>query len=49
MGITSVLTKDNVKKIDTDIDVQERDLNVFITSASRVIAPLWYYFYICCT
>lgn len=41
MGITSVLTKDNVKKIDTDIDVQERDLNVFITSASRVIAPLW--------
>ncbi|MEC3616249.1 DUF2309 domain-containing protein [Bacillus stercoris] len=41
MGITSVLTKENVKKIDTDIDVQERDLNVFITSASRVIAPLW--------
>lgn len=41
MGITSVLTKDNVNKIDTDIDVQERDLNVFITSASRVIAPLW--------
>lgn len=35
MGITSVLTKDNVKKIDTDIDVQERDLNVFITSASQ--------------
>ncbi|WP_434178151.1 DUF2309 domain-containing protein [Bacillus stercoris] len=41
MGITSVLTKENVKKIDTDIDVQERDLNVLITSASRVIAPLW--------
>ncbi|MER0469323.1 YbcC family protein [Bacillus cabrialesii subsp. cabrialesii] len=41
MGITSVLTKENVKKKDTDIDVQERDLNVFIQSASRVIAPLW--------
>ncbi|AUZ25044.1 DUF2309 domain-containing protein [Bacillus subtilis] len=41
MGITSVLTKENVKKKDTDIDVQENDLNVFIQSASRVIAPLW--------
>ncbi|KJJ41662.1 hypothetical protein UM89_12415 [Bacillus subtilis] len=41
MGITSVLTKENVKKKDTDIDVQESDLNVFIQSASRVIAPLW--------
>ncbi|MED4802696.1 YbcC family protein [Bacillus atrophaeus] len=41
MGITSVLTKENVKKKDTDIDVQERDLNVLIESASRVIAPLW--------
>ncbi|MEC1435965.1 DUF2309 domain-containing protein [Bacillus spizizenii] len=41
MGITSVLTKENVKKKDTDIDVQESDINVFIESASRVIAPLW--------
>ncbi|RJS55115.1 hypothetical protein CJ481_03730 [Bacillus subtilis] len=41
MGITSVLTKENVKKKDTDIDVQESDINVFIQSASRVIAPLW--------
>ncbi|MBO3796313.1 DUF2309 domain-containing protein [Bacillus subtilis] len=41
MGITSVLTKENVKKKGTDIDVQESDINVFIQSASRVIAPLW--------
>ncbi|WP_276736285.1 YbcC family protein [Bacillus sp. (in: firmicutes)] len=41
MGITSVLTKENVKKKDADIDVQESDLNVCIQSASRVIAPLW--------
>ncbi|MDP4525736.1 DUF2309 domain-containing protein [Bacillus halotolerans] len=41
MGITSVLTKENVKKKETDIDVQERDINVLIESASRVIAPLW--------
>ncbi|WP_339179382.1 YbcC family protein [Bacillus sp. FSL R5-0560] len=41
MGITSVLTKENVKNKDTDIDVQESDIHVFITSASRVIAPLW--------
>ncbi|MFK3811405.1 DUF2309 domain-containing protein [Bacillus halotolerans] len=41
MGMTSVLTKENVKKKETDIDVQKSDLNVFIQSASRVIAPLW--------
>lgn len=41
MGITSVLTKENVKNKDTDIDVQESDIHVLITSASRVIAPLW--------
>ncbi|RDF44472.1 DUF2309 family protein, partial [Acinetobacter baumannii] len=39
--ITSVLTKESVKKKETDIDVQERDINVLIESASRVIAPLW--------
>ncbi|MEC2309072.1 DUF2309 domain-containing protein [Bacillus atrophaeus] len=41
MGITSVLTKENVKKKDTDIDVQESDIHVLIESASQVIAPLW--------
>ncbi len=41
MGVTSVLTKENVKKKDTDIDFQESDMNVLIESASRVIAPLW--------
>lgn len=41
LGITSVLMKENVKKKETDIDVQERDINVLIESASRVIAPLW--------
>lgn len=39
MGITSVLTKENVKEI--DLDVQEKDIRVFIESASRVVAPLW--------
>lgn len=41
LGITSVLTKENVKKKDTEIDFQDRDINVLIESASRVIAPLW--------
>ncbi|GED17517.1 DUF2309 domain-containing protein [Aneurinibacillus migulanus] len=41
MGVTSELTKENVKKKDTDIDFQESDINVLIESASRVIAPLW--------
>ncbi|WP_066060099.1 DUF2309 domain-containing protein [Robertmurraya korlensis] len=41
MGVTSVLTKENVKKIDTNIDFQKRDFNVLIESASQVIAPLW--------
>ncbi|MFT7791478.1 UNVERIFIED_CONTAM: Na-translocating system protein MpsB, partial [Escherichia coli] len=41
MGVTSVLTKENAKKKDTDIDFQESDINVLIESASRVIAPLW--------
>ncbi|MGF7535824.1 YbcC family protein [Bacillus mexicanus] len=41
MGMTSVLTKENIKKKNTDTEIQESDLNVFIQSASRVIAPLW--------
>ncbi|WP_078408693.1 DUF2309 domain-containing protein [Priestia abyssalis] len=41
MGVTSVLTKENVKKKDTDINFQESDINVLIESASQVIAPLW--------
>ncbi len=41
MGMTSVLTKENIKKKNTDTEIQESELNVFIQSASRVIAPLW--------
>ncbi|AIM16162.1 hypothetical protein HW35_07515 [Bacillus sp. X1(2014)] len=41
MGVTSVLTKENVKNKDTDIEFQESDINVLVESASRVIAPLW--------
>jgi uncharacterized protein YbcC (UPF0753/DUF2309 family) len=41
MSRTSVLTKENVKKKDTNINLQESDINVLIESASRVIAPLW--------
>ncbi|WP_138419413.1 DUF2309 domain-containing protein [Aquibacillus sediminis] len=41
MGLTSVLTKENVKNKDLNHDFQESDINVFVESASRVIAPLW--------
>jgi uncharacterized protein YbcC (UPF0753/DUF2309 family) len=41
MSGTSVLTKENVKKKDTNFNLQESDINVLIESASRVIAPLW--------
>jgi uncharacterized protein YbcC (UPF0753/DUF2309 family) len=43
MSVPSVLTKENVKKKDTNIDFQESesDINVLIESASQVIAPLW--------
>ncbi|MCQ6277186.1 DUF2309 family protein [Bacillus sp. V3B] len=41
MSRTSILMKENVKKKDTNIDLQESDINVLIESASRVIAPLW--------
>ncbi|WBX82270.1 Na-translocating system protein MpsB [Virgibacillus salarius] len=41
MNGTSVLTKENVKKQDTNINHQESNINVLIESASQVIAPLW--------
>ncbi|WP_088069625.1 DUF2309 domain-containing protein [Gottfriedia luciferensis] len=41
MSFTSVLTKENVKEKDTDCNIQERDINVLVESASQVIAPLW--------
>jgi uncharacterized protein YbcC (UPF0753/DUF2309 family) len=41
MSVTSVLTKGNLKKKDTNIDFQESDINDLVESASRVIAPLW--------
>ncbi|MUK89219.1 DUF2309 family protein [Ornithinibacillus sp. L9] len=41
MGETSVLTKENVKNKDTNIDSEESDINILIKSASKVIAPLW--------
>ncbi|MBM7572736.1 DUF2309 domain-containing protein [Aquibacillus albus] len=41
MSVTSVLTKRKLKKKDTNKDVQQRDMNDLVESASRVIAPLW--------
>ncbi|RBW67553.1 DUF2309 domain-containing protein [Bacillus taeanensis] len=41
MSETSVLTKENVKKKDTTINLPKSDMTDLIKSASRVIAPLW--------
>ena len=40
MSIPSILKKD------TNIDMQENNINDLVASASRVIAPLWY-LYVC--
>ncbi|WP_057763060.1 DUF2309 domain-containing protein [Cytobacillus praedii] len=41
MSVTSVLTRENFKKNDTNADFQESEMNALIESASQVIAPLW--------
>ncbi|MFV2046094.1 DUF2309 domain-containing protein [Metabacillus sp. YM-086] len=41
MSRTSVLTKDNEKLEDMNINLQKSDINTLIEAASRVIAPLW--------
>ncbi len=41
MSIPSILKKD------TNIDMQENNINDLVASASRVIAPLCTYLYVC--
>ncbi len=41
MGISSIVTKETLKKKETNIEVQENNMNDLVKSASRVIAPLW--------
>ncbi|SET96662.1 hypothetical protein SAMN05421676_11298 [Salinibacillus kushneri] len=41
MSGTSLLTKEKAIEEDANIDLNERDIDVLVESASRVIAPLW--------
>lgn len=41
MSIQSIVTKETLKKKDTKIEIQEKNMNDLVESASRVIAPLW--------
>ncbi|MGE0999932.1 DUF2309 domain-containing protein [Bacillus sp. Gnz1/3] len=41
MSIQSIITKETLKKKDTNIEIQEKNMNDLVESASRVIAPLW--------
>lgn len=41
MSVSSVVTKESFKKKDVNMNIQEKDINDFVQSASRVIAPLW--------
>lgn len=41
MGISSIVTKETLKKKEANIEVQENNMNDLVESASRVIAPLW--------
>lgn len=40
MSIQSIVTKETLKKKDTKIEIQEKNMNDLVESASRVIAPL---------
>lgn len=41
MGVASAVRKEDFKKNNRAINLQESDLNVLVASASQVIAPLW--------
>ncbi|WP_102272281.1 DUF2309 domain-containing protein [Cytobacillus massiliigabonensis] len=41
MSVTTVLTRENLKKKNTIADFQESDIDALVESASQVIAPLW--------
>ncbi len=41
MSVSSIVTKETLKKKETNIEVQENNMNDLVKSASRAIAPLW--------